>query len=483
MPPTNSLIASKKEIKKALILAGGGVRLAYQAGVLQALQEAGLQFSHFDGTSGGIFNTAMLASGISPDEMAERWRKLKIGYFMSGRPVKSYLKPLNMMAFGDADGIREKVFPALGIDLNKIKSNQEINATFNVCNFSDKSVEAVPHHQVTEDHLIAGVSLPIFMPAIKINNDWYSDAVWIKDANLMEAVKKGAEEIWLLWAIGNNTEYLPGFFNQYVHMIEMSANGGLLEEYAQINRLNERIAKGDSPFGQKAPIRLHVIKPEYPLPLDPALFFKKIDTTTLINMGYADTKNYLEAKSDKGEAFDAAASKMHDPGISLSFRQHYTGNLLFKEEKTKVAYHPAFVLREWANRVVLQVDASIYVEALGREIPTYQNEVRVRKTGKRSTIFVTSLFQHLEETYQLKGEVRLGMAFDWQVGLEFKRIKISVAKIDNGKENILLGGFLTQSIRNRFKYLYRTNVDTFGKRGSKRKAKRRLISKLYQNEI
>src|SRR5690606_17467231 len=121
------------------------------------LQEARLQFTHVDGTSGGIFNTGMLASGLSTEEMCECWRILKVKYFMSGRPVKSYLKPLRMMAFGDADGIREKVFPALGIDLKKIRSNQEIVATFNVCNFSDKSVEAIPHDQVTEDHMIAGV--------------------------------------------------------------------------------------------------------------------------------------------------------------------------------------------------------------------------------------------------------------------------------------------------------------------------------------
>lgn len=485
MSTTDPIIAKRENqgTKKALILAGGGVRLAYQAGVLLALQEAGLQFTHIDGTSGGIFNTGMLASGLGPEEMCARWRMLKVKYFMSGMPVKSYLKPLQMMAFGDADGIREKVFPALGIDLEKIRSNRDIVATFNVCNFSDKSVESIPHDQVTEDHLIAGVSLPIFMPAIRINNDWYTDAVWIKDANLMEAVKRGAEEIWLVWAIGNHSEYLPGFFNQYVHMIEMSANGGLLEEYAQINSLNQRIAKGDSPYGQKAPIQLHVIKPEYPLPLDPDLFFNKIDTSTLINRGYDDTKKYLEKMQKEGMPFDVASTKMQNPGVTLNFRQHYTGKLKFGKEESAITFHPAFTLHQWENKLSLEVASSIYIEALGREISTKNNTARVVRHRKTTSILLTSAFQHANQDYALQAEIKLGTRFDWLMGLEFKRVKLHITKEENGKKVEVLEGDLTQSIRHRFKHLLGVNVGNFYGPGWKVKAKYSLISKLYHHEI
>ena len=49
----------------ALILAGGGIRVAWQAGAVQALHESGLRFSHGDGTSGGIFTLGMLMSGVA----------------------------------------------------------------------------------------------------------------------------------------------------------------------------------------------------------------------------------------------------------------------------------------------------------------------------------------------------------------------------------------------------------------------------------
>ena len=40
---------------RSLVLAGGGLKVGYQAGVLQVwLDEAGLKFDHADGASGGV---------------------------------------------------------------------------------------------------------------------------------------------------------------------------------------------------------------------------------------------------------------------------------------------------------------------------------------------------------------------------------------------------------------------------------------------
>ena len=479
MSATSLIQKDPNGVRRALILAGGGVRLAYQAGVLQALAEKGLQFGHFDGTSGGIFNTAMLASGLDPDEMARRWRSLRLKDFMSTLPIKDYFKVGRTPALGDADGLRQKVFPALGIDLEKIRSNTEITATFNVCNFSEKSIESIPHRQVTEDHLIAGMSLPMFMPAIQINGDWYSDAVWIKDANLMEAVRRGAEEIWLVWAIGNSNAYLPGFFNQYVHMIEMSANGGLLEEYAQIKSLNERILKGDSPFGQRSPVQLHVIRPVFPLPLDPDLLDQKTTTNTLINGGYADARKYLGRIPENGIAFDTASTKMKEPGVTLHFRQHYAGTPAFGDSKSFVSYRPAFHFRRWGHEVALDVDASVFVATLGREIATFNNKAELKRGPQGAYIQVTSEFEHDRQIYALQATIRLGTPIEWWLGLEFKRVKL---QIDRNTEN-LLHGQLTQSIKKRFKGILNSSLRHFYGPGGNLREKRRMIFYLYRHEI
>src|SRR6201999_587446 len=85
--------------------------------------------------------------------------------------------------------------------------------------------------EIDEDLLVAGVSLPLLMPPVAHRGSLYTDSVWIKDANPTEAVRRGAEELWLVWCIGNSGVYRSGAFNQYVHMIELSANGKLFEEF------------------------------------------------------------------------------------------------------------------------------------------------------------------------------------------------------------------------------------------------------------
>ncbi len=61
--------------KRSLILAGGGIKVAFQAGVLQVwLAEAGLKFDHVDAASGGVFNLAMMCQEMSGIEIADNWR-------------------------------------------------------------------------------------------------------------------------------------------------------------------------------------------------------------------------------------------------------------------------------------------------------------------------------------------------------------------------------------------------------------------------
>ena len=216
--------------KRSLVLAGGGIRLAYHAGLLKALEEEGYSFWHVDGTSGGIFNTAMLASGLRPTEMCERWRHLPARYFNALLPVYDYLPFWRLPGFASTNGIRDKVFPFLGIDLAKMKVNEEFLATFNICNFSTKTLENFKANEVEMNLLMAGLSLPIFMPSLKIDGDFFTDVVWVKDSNVMAAVQQGAEEVWLVWCIGDSREYYDGSFVQYVHMLEISSAGGVWHE-------------------------------------------------------------------------------------------------------------------------------------------------------------------------------------------------------------------------------------------------------------
>ncbi|MFB1480720.1 patatin-like phospholipase family protein [Corallococcus sp. RDP092CA] len=142
--------------RRSLVLAGGGMRVAWQAGVLRALTDARLSFAHADGTSGGILTLAMWLSGQSPAEMCERWRTLDVKDFVSLMPLDDYARPWSLTALGDAEGLSQRVFPHLGVEVDAIRANRERAGTFNVCDFARKTNEAVPHTDVDRDLLVAG---------------------------------------------------------------------------------------------------------------------------------------------------------------------------------------------------------------------------------------------------------------------------------------------------------------------------------------
>ena len=357
--------------RRSLILAGGGMRVAYQAGVLRALEEEGLTFFHADGTSGGTINLAMLLSGHSPTEMCTRWRTLNVREFVSLLPIRKYLRSLNWPAFGGADGITRHVYPHLGIDVDKIRAARGIEATFNVCNFSDKTNVAVPHREIDQDLLVAGVSLPMMMPAVPHKGALYLDSVWIKDANPTEAVRRGCEEIWLVWCIGNAGIYRNGAFNQYVHMIELSANGSLFEELEHL-----RVEGGAEPP------RLHVIKPEYPLPLDPDFYLGRISAVALIASGYRDAKKYLAARSEGGVRYDANATRMRDPLPGAAFASRLAGSATIDGTTGSLAVEVRADIRdvdrfltgpERSGELVGIVDA----DALGGSVPAKAGSFRL----------------------------------------------------------------------------------------------------------
>jgi predicted acylesterase/phospholipase RssA len=305
-PPDDARPAATR---RSLILAGGGMRVAYQAGVLAALEQAGLRFHHVDGASGGTMNLSMLLGGQDSEEIGQRWRTLRQRDFSSPLPWRDYVRSPRWPALGSARGLREKVFPHLGIDPDAIRRATGITGTYNVCNFATKTAEVVEHPDIDLDLLVAAVSLPVLMPAVVRHGTPYTDAVWIRDSNVPAAVARGSDEVWLVWCIGNTPAYRGGLFRQYVHMIEMAANGSLLRDLESVaDRWPQR------------PVRLHVIKPEHPIPLDPAYYFGQIDAATLIGLGYQDACRYLDAPAPLSAPWGPGVTRMREAPAGAAAR-------------------------------------------------------------------------------------------------------------------------------------------------------------------
>ena len=129
-----ALAAGEDGPRRSLVLAGGGIRVAYQAGVLVALEEAGLRFHHADGTSGGTFNLAMLLSGVTPGEAAAA---------ASAGRASCELRAASPAA-------RRTGHPAAGLPRARRRRRARCapraasTGTFNVCDFAAKDVRRDP---------------------------------------------------------------------------------------------------------------------------------------------------------------------------------------------------------------------------------------------------------------------------------------------------------------------------------------------------
>ena len=108
-----------KEI--GLVLSGGGARGVAHIGIIQALEEMGLQFTRVSGTSAGSIVGALYANGYSPKDLFEIVKQVSI--FNSVRPSWTWSGLLKM------DGFQEMLKKHLPADFSQLKKPLTLAAT------------------------------------------------------------------------------------------------------------------------------------------------------------------------------------------------------------------------------------------------------------------------------------------------------------------------------------------------------------------
>jgi len=223
-----------------LALGGGGARAAYQVGVLRYLARR-LPHIHFPivtGVSSGGINAAMLAShhGSFPqatEELEHLWGNLRVQDVFR-TDVHSLL--LNGVRWGmrmgsgglgsaphtrgivDTSPLREYLTETLhcvngeltGIDFNLASGRLKAVALSTVSYTTGQSVTWVQGGDITEwerplrrskktrltiDHVMASAALPMFFPAVRVENHWYGDGGVRLVAPLSPALHLGANKI------------------------------------------------------------------------------------------------------------------------------------------------------------------------------------------------------------------------------------------------------------------------------------------------
>lgn len=297
---------------RALVLAGGGAKIGWASGVLQVLlDEADLEFDHIDATSGSVFNLGMLLCGRSATEIADAWGDLSPKEFVSFHPWWRYLTFWRLPSLLTQEAAVHRILPKWGIDLEKIRTCTAVNghpvtATFNVVDFATKRVKTIPSTEMDLDYFLAVDAVPGVVPPIAKDGTLYIDAMLLKDANLGEAIRRGADELWIIWTVDDRVEWRGGFWNHFGHIFETCALGNLRRELDTIDDINRKVAEGIAEPGKRH-IRVHLIKPEERLQVDYLFFVSKKQMRPIIEAGRVFARRYLAKSGHLGGGLGAGA--------------------------------------------------------------------------------------------------------------------------------------------------------------------------------
>lgn len=149
--------------KVGIVLSGGGIRGIAHLGVLKALINAGIKFSHISGTSAGSIVGAFYASGIDPEEALNIFMKTKLLRFI--RPA---VGSLGLIGIEHTSSLLKTFFPE-----DKIE-NLKIPLTITATNFSEGKLV-----YFTKGPLIRSIQASCCIPGIfrpiMIDNQMYVD--------------------------------------------------------------------------------------------------------------------------------------------------------------------------------------------------------------------------------------------------------------------------------------------------------------------
>lgn len=149
--------------KVGIVLSGGGIRGIAHLGVLKALINAGIKFSHISGTSAGSIVGAFYAAGIDPEEGLNIFMKTSLLRFI--RPA---VGSLGLIGIEHTSNLLKTFFPEDRIE------DLKIPLTIAATNFSEGKLV-----YFTEGPLIRSIQASCCIPGIfrpiMIDNQMYVD--------------------------------------------------------------------------------------------------------------------------------------------------------------------------------------------------------------------------------------------------------------------------------------------------------------------
>ena len=248
-----TLPAQPRDKRIALILPGGGARGAYQVGVLKAMAEilprrSPNPFSVISGTSAGAISSVVLASqarvfrhAVADLERvwghfrshhvfrADSWTMLKSSLHWAAAMVFGGLGVGNPRSLLDNSPLREMLSRAINLHSIQESIDRGYLDAVTVTAAGYGSARSVSFFQgrdslepwdrvrrvgrrseITLDHLMASIAVPMMFPPVMIQREYYGDGAMRQATPLSPAVHLGAERLLVIGVRDEEPEVPPG---------------------------------------------------------------------------------------------------------------------------------------------------------------------------------------------------------------------------------------------------------------------------------
>jgi NTE family protein len=352
-----------------LVLEGGGALGSYQAGVYQALHEAGIEPDWIIGTSIGAINASLIAGNAPPDRLLrleEFWKRMeqdpiwkfrevfpgindRLSYWSTiTRGISGFFRPNPLAHVGDG-------FP-LGAELAGYYSTAPLEATltelvdFDLVNLGKPRLTVGAAHVRTSQmryfdsrecalgvkHILASGALPPAFPAVRIEGELYWDGGILSNTPTEAVFDDYPRKDSLIFSVhlwnpeGPEPSTMADVLNRHKDVQYSSRISSHIARHQQAHRLRHVInqlaarlpeAERNDPAvreltGYGCQTRMHVVRLLAPQ-LDRETHTKDIDFSPAgimrrWNAGYAHTKAVLERAPWAGEFDPLSAVILHE---------------------------------------------------------------------------------------------------------------------------------------------------------------------------
>jgi NTE family protein len=289
--------------KKALILSGGGARGAYQAGVIQYLEEINFRPDIISGTSVGAINSVALGSGLNSRDLIDLWTRIETDSVYKYSIWRTLWNLITRKYSPIADTTPLRRLLETHIDLNKLHFAEQ-KIFISAVDILSAELKYFTNKEISYPHILASSAIPLVFPWQYINGVPHWDGGLMANTPIQPAIEEGAREIIvvLLSPVGRKIDLgMPRTKKDSIERVfELSLIGSYQLVDIFLKKERER-AKQMSPiesflysFGnQYKNIRIRTVGPSEPLGLGSIMNFSAKRAKNLIDRGYRDARAQL----------------------------------------------------------------------------------------------------------------------------------------------------------------------------------------------